>query len=106
RLGMEQGVAIESKMVSKRIEKAQKNVEAHNFTIRKHLIEYDDVMNKQRVTIYSLRRQLLEQTDHREELQTTAQSLLDEMLDQYLSTQVSPSDWDLKGLRVQLLYQF
>jgi preprotein translocase subunit SecA len=106
RLGMEEGVAIESKMVSKRIEKAQKNVEAHNFTIRKHLIEYDDVMNKQRVTIYSLRRQLLEQTDHREELQTTAQSLLDEMLDQYLSTQVSPSDWDLKGLRVQLLYQF
>jgi preprotein translocase subunit SecA len=93
-------------MVSKRIEKAQKNVEAHNFTIRKHLIEYDDVMNKQRVTIYSLRRQLLEQTDHREELQTTAQSLLDEMLDQYLSTQVSPGDWDLKGLRVQLLYQF
>jgi preprotein translocase subunit SecA len=106
RLGMEEGVAIESKMVSKRIEKAQKNVEAHNFTIRKHLIEYDDVMNKQRVTIYSLRRQLLEQTDHREELQTTAQSLLDEMLDQYLSAQVSPGDWDLKGLRVQLLYQF
>jgi preprotein translocase subunit SecA len=106
RLGMEEGVAIESKMVSKRIEKAQKNVEAHNFTIRKHLIEYDDVMNKQRVTIYSLRRQLLEQTDHREELQTTAQSLLDEMLDQYMSAQVSPGDRDLQGLRVQLLYQF
>ena len=80
RLGMEEGVAIESKMVSKRIESAQKNVEAHNFTIRKHLIEYDDVMNKQRVTIYSLRRQLLEQTDHREQIREIAQDILDLMI--------------------------
>ena len=106
RLGMEQGVAIESKMVSKRIESAQKNVEAHNFTIRKHLIEYDDVMNKQRETIYSLRRQLLEQTDHREEIQSIAEDLLEDILDQYLGLQVSPHEWDLHGFKVQLLYQF
>src|SRR4030095_2528807 len=91
---------------SKRIEAAQKNVEAHNFTIRKHLIEYDDVMNKQRETIYSLRRQLLEQPDHREEIQEIAESLLDNMLDQYLSLQVSPDEWDFQAFKVQLLYQF
>jgi preprotein translocase subunit SecA len=106
RLGMEQGVAIESKMVSRRIESAQKNVEGHNFTIRKHLIEYDDVMNKQRETIYSLRRQLLEQPDHREELDTIAEDLLDLSLDQFLSLQTSPSEWDLRGFKVQMLHQF
>src|SRR6185295_1201954 len=58
-LGMEKGVAIESRLVSKRIEAAQKSVEAHNFSIRKHLLEYDDVMNKQRETVYGLRRDLL-----------------------------------------------
>jgi preprotein translocase subunit SecA len=106
RLGMEKGVAIESKMVSKRIEAAQKNVEAHNFTIRKHLIEYDDVMNKQRETIYSLRRDLLEQPDHREELHDIAEGLLDDILDQYLSTDVARHAWDLHGFKVQLLYQY
>ena len=60
RLGMEEGVAIESRMISKRIQAAQKAVEAQNFESRKHLLEYDDVMNKQRETIYGLRRQLLE----------------------------------------------
>ena len=60
RLGMEEGVPIESRLISKRIEAAQKAVEAQNFESRKHLLEYDDVMNKQRETIYGLRRQLLE----------------------------------------------
>ncbi|HEX8920484.1 MAG TPA: preprotein translocase subunit SecA, partial [Pyrinomonadaceae bacterium] len=68
RLGMEKGVAIESKMVSKRIEGAQKSVEGRNFESRKHLLEYDDVMNKQRETIYGLRRQLMEEPDQREYL--------------------------------------
>src|SRR4029078_1619829 len=66
RLGVEKGVAIESKMVSKRIESAQKSVEGRNFESRKHLLEYDDVMNKQRETIYGLRRQLMEVPDQRE----------------------------------------
>ena len=60
RLGMEEGVPIESKMISNRIEGAQKAVEAQNFESRKHLLEYDDVMNKQREAVYGLRRQLLE----------------------------------------------
>src|SRR5262245_47071308 len=80
RLGMDEGVAIESKMVTKRIEAAQKNVESQNFSIRKHLLEYDDVMNKQRATIYTLRRQLLEQSDHRGEIQSIAQDILDYLL--------------------------
>ena len=60
RLGMEEGVPIEARMVSKAIERAQKQVEAQNFSTRKHLLEYDDVMNKQRESVYTLRRQLLE----------------------------------------------
>jgi preprotein translocase subunit SecA len=106
RLGMEEGVAIESKMVSKRIESAQKNVEAHNFTIRKHLLEYDDVMNKQRVTIYTLRRQLLEQTDHRGEIQSIAGAILDQLLDQHMNLEQNPDEWDFQGFKVQIAYQF
>ena len=67
-LGMEEGVAIESKTVSKQIERAQKAVEARNFETRKHVLKYDDVMNKQRGTIYGLRRQLMMQPEHREYL--------------------------------------
>ena len=86
RLGMEEGVSIESKMVSKRIEAAQKNVESQNFSIRKHLLEYDDVMNKQRATIYTLRRQLLEQIDQRGEIQAIGQNILDYLLDQHIAS--------------------
>jgi preprotein translocase subunit SecA len=106
RLGMEEGVAIESKMVSRRIEAAQKNVEAHNFTIRKHLIEYDDVMNKQRVTIYRLRRQLLEEPDHREQILSIAEALLDDTIEEYLDAQNAPEEWDVRGLKVQLRSHF
>jgi preprotein translocase subunit SecA len=106
KLGMEEGVAIESKMVSKRIEAAQKNVEAHNYTIRKHLLEYDDVMNKQRETIYSLRRALLEQHDHRAEIQEIAGETLDDLLDQFMNLETMPEEWDFSGFKVQILYQF
>ncbi|MGH9800359.1 MAG: SEC-C metal-binding domain-containing protein, partial [Blastocatellia bacterium] len=106
RLGMENGVAIESKMVSKRIEAAQKNVEGHNFTIRKHLLEYDDVMNKQRTTIYTLRRQLLEQSDQREEIQATAEAILDMLMDDYLNLEVMPDEWNFDAFKVQVEFQF
>jgi preprotein translocase subunit SecA len=106
RLGMEEGVSIESKMVSKRIEAAQKNVESQNFSIRKHLLEYDDVMNKQRATIYTLRRQLLEQIDQRGEIQAIAQNILDYLLDQHMSLEQMPEEWDLQGLKVQIAFQF
>jgi preprotein translocase subunit SecA len=108
RLGMEQGVAIESKMVSKRIAAAQKSVEGRNFEARKHLLEYDDVMNKQRETIYGLRRQLMEEPDQRDYLMGdppaagVAYDLLSDITLQYLNPEVSPDDWDLDNYKVQI----
>jgi preprotein translocase subunit SecA len=111
RLGMEKGVAIESKMVSKRIEAAQKSVEGRNFESRKHLLEYDDVMNKQRETIYGLRRQLMEEPDQREYLlgdTGVARDLLADLTKQYINPEASPDDWDVENYSVQLraIYDF
>ncbi|HYG78901.1 MAG TPA: preprotein translocase subunit SecA [Pyrinomonadaceae bacterium] len=111
RLGMEKGVAIESKMVSKRIEGAQKSVEGRNFESRKHLLEYDDVMNKQRETIYGLRRQLMEEPDQREYLMGetgVARDLLADITKQYLNPEADPEDWDLENYAIQLqsIYDF
>src|SRR5580765_1410743 len=114
RLGMEEGVAIESKMVSKRIESAQKSVEGRNFESRKHLLEYDDVMNKQRETIYSLRRQLMEEPDQREYLMGdppqagVAYDLLSDLTKRYLNPDVSPDDWDIENYKLQIktIYDF
>ncbi|HEX8127647.1 MAG TPA: preprotein translocase subunit SecA [Pyrinomonadaceae bacterium] len=109
RLGMEKGVAIESGMVSKRIEAAQKSVEARNFESRKHLLQYDDVMNKQRETIYGLRRQLMEEPDQREYLlgeTGVARDLLVDMSKQYIDPAVAPEDWDVENYRIQLLTVF
>lgn len=108
RLGMEEGVAIESKMVSKRIESAQKSVEGRNFESRKHLLEYDDVMNRQRETIYGLRRQLMEEPDQREYLlgdpprAGVAYDLLSDLTKQYLNPEVSPDDWDTDNYKLQI----
>ncbi|HKE59932.1 MAG TPA: preprotein translocase subunit SecA [Pyrinomonadaceae bacterium] len=108
RLGMEQGVAIESKMVSKRIAAAQKSVEGRNFEARKHLLEYDDVMNRQRETIYGLRRQLMEEPDQREYLlgdppsAGVAYDLLSDLTKQYLNPDVSQDDWDVDNYKLQI----
>src|SRR3989441_303636 len=105
RLGMEKGVAIESKMVSKRIAAAQKSVEGRNFETRKHLLEYDDVMNKQRETIYGLRRQLMEEPDQREYLvgeTGVARDLLTDITKQYLDLNASADDWDVENYKVQI----
>ncbi|MDQ3743171.1 MAG: preprotein translocase subunit SecA, partial [Acidobacteriota bacterium] len=102
RLGMEKGVAIESKMVSKRIEAAQKSVEARNFETRKHLLQYDDVMNKQRETIYGLRRQLMEEPDQREYVLGVAEDLLADLVTQYLPPDSAPDDWDVENFKIQL----
>ncbi|HEY8224539.1 MAG TPA: preprotein translocase subunit SecA [Pyrinomonadaceae bacterium] len=114
RLGMEKGVAIESKMVSKRIAAAQKSVEGRNFEARKHLLEYDDVMNKQRETIYGLRRQLMEEPDQREYLMGdppssgVAYDLLSDITKQYLNPDVSADDWDIENYKIQIktIYDF
>jgi preprotein translocase subunit SecA len=105
RLGMEKGVAIESKMVSKRIAAAQKSVEGRNFETRKHLLEYDDVMNKQRETIYGLRRQLMEEPDQREYLvgdTGVARDLLADTTKQYLDPAVSEHEWDIENYKVKI----
>jgi preprotein translocase subunit SecA len=108
RLGMEEGVPIEHKMVTNAIARAQKQVEAQNFSVRKHLLEYDDVMNKQRESVYALRRELLEgqihlteeQTvDSREYLITLAEELLEGTADRYVGTEVEEEDRDYAALK-------
>src|SRR6266404_6240428 len=116
RLGMEEGVPIESRLVSKRIEAAQKSVEGHNFSIRKHLLEYDDVMNKQRETVYGLRRDLLigfegdtpeeQSTNQREYILGTAQDLFEGLIDQYMPKEQRADEWDIVGLKEQLRLNF
>jgi preprotein translocase subunit SecA len=97
-LGMEKGVAIESRTVSKQIERAQKAVEARNFETRKHVLKYDDVMNKQRETIYGLRRQLMFEPEHREYLlgeRGVARDLLHDLTDHFLPLTTAPDKWDV-----------
>ncbi|HEV2988386.1 MAG TPA: preprotein translocase subunit SecA [Candidatus Angelobacter sp.] len=99
KLGMEEGVPIESRMISRRIEAAQKAVEAQHFESRKHVLEYDDVMNKQRVAVYGLRRQLLEGVDQKELiLDDYVAGMVGEALDRYVPKNVHPDQWDIDGL--------
>jgi preprotein translocase subunit SecA len=115
RLGMEEGVPIEHGMVTKAIERAQKQVEAQNFGTRKHLIEYDDVMNKQRENIYGLRRQLLEgrirlddgeEMDTREYVMSLAEDLLDDAMETYAGREMDVEEWDLDALKLDMTRVF
>jgi preprotein translocase subunit SecA len=106
RLGMEEGVPIESRFVSKQIENAQKRVEGQNFGYRKHVLEYDDVMNKQREAIYGLRRQLLEGEDQKEYLMGIADDILIDLVAAHASEKTHPDEWDLNGLQRAVLQQF
>ena len=108
RLGMEEGVPIEAGMVTKAIERAQKQVEAQNFSVRKHLLEYDDVMNKQRESIYALRREVLDTrirldeehvVDTREYLLTLAEESLDSIVEHHAPAEADLEQWDLEALR-------
>ena len=107
RLGMEEGIPIESKLISRRIEKAQEAVEAQHFESRKHLLEYDDVMNKQREAVYGLRRQLLEGVEQKELiLEDYVAGILTDLMDQYCGVKVHPADWDIKGLKDAIFTRF
>ena len=106
RLGMEEGVPVEARMVTRAIERAQKQVEAQNFSYRKHLLEYDDVMNKQRVAVYGLRRRILEGEDQREYVLELASRIGEVLVDQWLSTEQDPDDWDYAGLSEGLRSQY
>ncbi|MDA1094023.1 MAG: preprotein translocase subunit SecA [Acidobacteria bacterium] len=107
RLGMEEGVPIEHGMVTKAIERAQKQVEVQHFAMRKHLLEYDDVMNKQRENVYALRREILdgrvhvaddEVVDCRTYLLTLAEDLVDQEVETHCGKDVDPEDWDSNAL--------
>ncbi len=107
RLGMDEGVPIESRMITKRIEGAQKAVEGQNFEARKHLLEYDDVMNKQRQAVYGLRRQLLEGIDQKELiLEDYVRDILGGLLDKYAGKETRAEDWDIKSLKNQIFTRF
>src|SRR5688572_9663937 len=117
RLGMEEGVPIEHRMVTNAIARAQKQVEAQNFSVRKHLLEYDDVMNKQRESIYALRRELLEgqvridedeTVDTRTYVMELAEDLLDDIVERHIGRETDPEEWDLEALKsaVAEIYAF
>jgi preprotein translocase subunit SecA len=106
RLGMEEGVPIESRMISSRIEAAQKAVEGQNFEARKHLLEYDDVMNKQRAAVYGLRQQLLEGLDQKELiLEDYVANCLSAAMEAHAPEAMHPDQWDINGLKGQLAGQ-
>jgi preprotein translocase subunit SecA len=106
KMGMEEGEPIEHSLISKAIENAQRRVEGHNFEIRKHLLEYDDVMNQQREVVYGQRRKVLEGHDLREMIQEMARDILDVTLDFFISEKTPPEEWDLKSLSDKLFQQF
>ncbi len=106
RLGMTEGVPIESTLITRRIESAQEAVEAQNFESRKHLLEYDDVMNKQRETIYSIRRSALEGKDQKEYALGIAEDLARELVDTYCPKEEHPDKWNVTQFQGEVLGQF
>lgn len=106
KLGMEEGQPIEHSMITKSIENAQRKVEAHNFDIRKHLLEYDDVMNKQREVIYDQRHEVLESEDISGLIQEMHGDALEELFDTYIPPEAYADDWDLEGLKEGIWQQY
>jgi preprotein translocase subunit SecA len=107
RLGMEEGVPIESKLITRRIETAQKAVEAQHFESRKHLLEYDDVMNKQREAVYGLRRRLLEGMDQKDLiLEDYVSAILGDLLEEHCPAKAHADDWNIKGLKDAVFTRF
>ena len=106
RLGMENGQPIEHNMVSKAVANAQKKVEAHNFDIRKHVLEYDDVMNRQREVLYALRREIIQAENPKEILLDMADELVDDIVSEVAHEKVYPEEWDIESLNDFLERQF
>jgi preprotein translocase subunit SecA len=106
KLGMEEGVPIEHGMVTRAIANAQKKVEAHNFEIRKQLLEYDDVMNKQREVIYQHRRAVLSGTNLKDDVYDMMDGVVDSALNVYCPAEQYPEEWDVKGFTEMMQVQF
>jgi len=106
KLGMEEGEPIEANMVSKAIERAQRQVEGRNFEVRKHLLEYDDVMNKQREAIYKLRRDILEGQEGREYIQKVSEDIIELTVENHCPEKADPRDWNTAEIRTDVLAYF
>ncbi|MBE3589552.1 MAG: preprotein translocase subunit SecA [Firmicutes bacterium] len=106
RLGVEEDEPIEHPLVTRAIENAQRRVEARNFEIRKHLLEYDDVMNQQREVIYGQRRQLLEEQDMKPIVLGMTEAVVERWIETYCPAGAHPEEWDLKGLLEQAEQHF
>jgi preprotein translocase subunit SecA len=106
KLGMEEDQPIEHSMITKAIENAQRKVEAHNFDIRKHLLEYDDVMNKQREVIYSQRRELLETEDIHSVVREMSTEVLEGLFETHVPADAYADDWDVEGLREAVFHHY
>ncbi len=98
KLGMEEGQPIEHNMVTRAIENAQSKVEGHNFEIRKHLLEYDDVMNQQRTIIYDMRKEIMEGEELRETVMEMLEEVNWELVETFTDEKLYPEQWDLSGL--------
>ena len=106
RVGMEEGEAVESKLLTKQIERAQRKVEAHNFDIRKTLLEYDDVANDQRSVIYQLRNDILSSDNISDVLSGISEEVIQEMTKQYINSDIPEDQWDLEGLSKAINSEF
>ena len=104
KLGIDEGEPIQNRLITKSIENAQKKVEAHNFEIRKQLLEYDDVMNKQRETIYTLRKEILKGENVKELMEEYIEEYFDNLFYSYVNEKLPPEEWDIKGLIKKLEY--
>lgn len=103
KLGMDEDQPIEHPIITKSIENAQKKVEARNFDIRKHVLQYDDVMNTQREVIYSHRRRVLENDNLKDSIMDMISEIIDRLLDIYASKEIHSEEWDIKGLAEYLM---
>jgi preprotein translocase subunit SecA len=106
KLGMEEGEPIEHPLINKAVENAQKKVEAHNFDIRKHLLEYDDVMNKQRKVIYEMRREVLGSDDLRDMVMEFTEEVAEGIVATFADEKTHPEEWDYEGLANAVAAQF
>ncbi|MHB8766105.1 MAG: preprotein translocase subunit SecA [Deferrisomatales bacterium] len=106
KLGLQEGEDIQHPWITKAVENAQKKVEAHNFDIRKHLLEYDDVMNRQRESIYSWRREVLGSDDLTPQIREMTDSVMDGLVANHCPAEESPDKWDVQGLREMVFKQF
>jgi preprotein translocase subunit SecA len=106
KLGMEEDMPIEHNLITKAIENAQTRVESHNFDIRKYLLEYDNVMNKQRETIYGMRRDIIQDGDIKERVAEMVEDIVESFVDEYAPEKVYPEEWDIASLKGRIYETF